>query len=168
MLRFRLLSVLLGLSLLASPAYAINVGDRAPYFEAPSLSPGVRPVRLSNYKGKVVYLEFWASWCSPCWDAFPHLEEIYTQMAGDGFEIIGINVNDEKPEALKAAKKLAPNFVLVRPLDDLLMNLYDVHELPYGVLVDRKGIVRATFSGLSRSDREELKKMIKHLTWKGL
>ena len=153
--------------LLASPAHAVSVGDVAPEFEAVSLRENMQ-VQLSSYRGRVVYLEFWASWCPPCWDAFPLLEQVNAELHGEGIEVIGVNVNDDLSDAKKSIKKIGVSFPLVRPQDDAVMQAYDIKAMPYGVLIDRKGVVRYTNLGLKKSNLYELKKMIRRLQWTGL
>ncbi len=117
-------------------------------FSAPSLRD-FKPLKLAQYRGKVVYLEFWASWCTPCWDAASSVEELHQEFQKDGLVVIGVNIDDEMSDARDAIKKLGVSYMLVRPDNDDVKLAYDVQAMPYGVLVDRKGVVRYTKEGMN-------------------
>ena len=87
--------------LLALPlaAVAAEAGKAAPEFQLPNLKQ--ESVKLSEYKGKVVYLDFWASWCGPCKKTFPWLNELQKKYGKDGFEVVGVNVDAKKADADK-------------------------------------------------------------------
>ena len=139
-------------------------------FSAPSLR-NESTLNVSDYRGKVLYLEFWASWCPSCWDAFPKLEKIrkeFREEGLEGLEVIGVNVNDDFADALEASNHLRASFPLVRPDTDEVMHAYGIKAMPYGVLIDRKGVVRSVYLGLDRLDQRELKIKIRTLLWKGL
>lgn len=160
----------IGFTLLAVPAYAVVEGQKAPQFQAPSLRDDSM-FDLARYRGKVVYLEFWASWCPNCWDAMPELEMMRSEIREEGlkgFEVIGVNVNDTQADAETAMRQFKVTFPLARPFDDWVMKQYGIRALPYGVLIDQKGIVRAVYLGMSDSDRQELKKKVRRLLWNGM
>ena len=142
-------------------------GDVAPKFSAPSLRD-FKVVKLSSLRGKVVYLEFWASWCPPCWDAFPLLEQLHLELKEQGLVVMGVNIDDEMPDARQSIEKIDASYALVRPDDDDVKIAYDVEAMPYGVLIDRKGVVRYTREGMSRSKMRELKTKIEQLLAKQL
>lgn len=161
---------MLGSCLLAGPAAALSTGDVAPLFLAASLTDDTT-VDMARYRGKVLYLEFWASWCPSCWDAFPQMEVIRKDLRDEGlegFEVIGVNISDNFASALSAVDQLHASFPLVRAYDDDVMHAYDVQAMPYGVLIDRKGVVHSMYLGLGRSDVHVLKGKIRRLLWKGL
>lgn len=159
MSRFFSVLIVLCLSFGMGSAQAVIEGDIAPKFSAPSLRD-FKVVKLSSLRGKVVYLEFWASWCPPCWDAMPMLEQLHQELKDQGLVVIGVNIDDEMPDARESIEKLGVSFALVRPDDDTVKIAYDVEAMPYGVLIDRKGVVRYTREGMSRSKMRELKTRI--------
>ena len=77
----------------STSARALEVGDRAPDFAAPSLD-GKGTVSLESYRGKVVYLDFWASWCAPCLKAIPEIEAMRKELASDRFQVVADDADD--------------------------------------------------------------------------
>lgn len=133
--------------------------------------PG-KPRTFADMRGKVVLLDFWATWCQPCFEAFPSLIEWHQDFKGDGLEILGVTryygeVNglsaDEQNEALflngfRNRERLPYDFVVAR--GQAIQNLYGATALPTAVLIDRKGIVRYIETGTSSSRLSELRSMI--------
>ncbi|MBP9110949.1 MAG: TlpA family protein disulfide reductase [Pyrinomonadaceae bacterium] len=133
--------------------------------------PG-KPRTFSDMRGKVILLDFWATWCQPCFEAFPSLIEWHQDFKGDGLEILGVTryygeVNglssDEQNEALflkgfRDRERLPYDFVVAR--GQAIQNLFGATALPTAVLIDRKGIVRYIETGTSSSRLSELRSMI--------
>ena len=130
---------------------------------------------LANMRGKVILLDFWATWCGPCLAAFPSLTEWYETFQKDGLEILGITKyhgeaegfsvdNPTEIEFLKRFKKahrLPYNFVVAK--DNTNQTAYGAGSIPTTVLIDRKGIVRYVETGTSRSREEEIRQEIEKL-----
>lgn len=104
------------------------------------------PVRLKDYEGKVILLDFWASWCEPCIIEFPNLVKLRERHHDAGFEIIGINMDAKVHKAEKFLDKHEeidwPNVLDVLAEDDPVSDKYGVVPLPASFLVDRKGVIR--------------------------
>lgn len=148
--------------LLPWPALALNIGQQAPDFTAPSLLD-MSEFKSSDYRGKVLYVDFWASWCGPCAQAFPLLEQMRTELKAEGLEVIGINVDSDISDAKDFMRKHVVSFPLVRPVGDEVPTAFGVEGMPYGVVIDRKGVVRSVHLGLRASKMPELKKQIREL-----
>lgn len=121
------------------------VGYYAPLFEGQSTSG--KTVSLSTYRGKVVLLDFWATWCGPCRVEVPHLIEAYKRFRGKGFEIIGISLDADLAQMqayVKAQKMDWPQVVDGRTREFKLANLYGVEAIPATFLVGRNGKIVAT------------------------
>ncbi|MDR0262268.1 MAG: redoxin domain-containing protein [Sphingobacterium sp.] len=142
------------------------LGKTAPVFSTTDIDG--KPLGLSDFKGKYVLLDFWASWCVPCRKGNPHLIKLYQQYKEKGFEIIGIADDDSKPEkwhkaveqdeigiwkhVLRGAKFDGTNFDLSK---DVTQG-YGVSSLPTKVLIDPKGIIIGRYGGGNGDSDEQL------------
>jgi len=121
------------------------VGSEAPDFALRS-SLGEN-LRLSEYRGQVVMLNFWATWCGPCRQEMPLLENIYGRYQPAGFSLLAINLDEENDDALDMAKKLGVSFPLLFDDEKIVSRLYDIRAMPMTVLIDRDGRVRHVHQG---------------------
>ena len=102
---------------------------------------------LSAYKGKVVYLDFWASWCTPCRQSFPWMSEIQATHGADGLVVIAVNVDHDKELAETFLKRYAPQFKIVYDSKGEIASKYKVNDMPTSYLIGRDGRVRYTHAG---------------------
>lgn len=146
---------------LAAPANALEAGDTAPEFSAPGLSGGT--VSLSSYRGKVVYLDFWASWCAPCAQALPALDRLRQEFKPGDFQVIAVNV-DRKPSAAKAFLRKRPvGYPSALDPEGSLPERFGVESMPTSFLIDRDGVVRHVQRGFRESDVADLRAQIRKL-----
>lgn len=136
-------------------AYA---GKAAPDFSLRDLNN--TPQTLSQYKGKVVLVNFWATWCGPCKIEMPHLEAMYEELGTRGFVVLGISADDAR--SASAVKPVAMSLGLKYPVlldkDSAVVSQYDPSKtLPYNVLVDRAGDISSVFSGYNAGDEVKVK-----------
>lgn len=117
----------------------------APDFTLPD--PGGRKVSLKDFRGKVVFLNFWASWCESCRDEMPSMERLYQEFKGKGLEVVALNVKDKRQDALAFVKKLKLTYPVLMDPDGEVGLLYGAFGLPVTYLIDRKGIVLARLWG---------------------
>lgn len=158
----RLALAALGLALAAAPAAALEEGDRAPSFAAPSLT-GEGTVELGAHRGKVVYLDFWASWCAPCLTAIPEIEEMRAEFPADEFQIIAVNLDQKKKKALRFLKKNPIGYPSASDPKGRLPGQYGVDTMPTSYLIDRDGVIRYVHRGFSRGDGSKLREEIRAL-----
>jgi len=117
----------------------------APDFTLPD--PGGRKVSLEKFRGKVVFLNFWATWCESCREEMPSMERLYQEFKGRGLEIVAVNVKDKRPAALAFVKELKLNYPVLMDPEGEVGLLYGAFGLPVTYLIDRQGIVLARLWG---------------------
>ena len=109
---------------------------------------------LSAYKGKVVYLDFWASWCTPCRLSFPWMSQLQARYGRDGLVVIGVNVDHDRALADEFLSANRGNFQIVYDPHGALAGKYDFKDMPTSFLIGRDGKVRSVHPGFF-PNREE-------------
>ncbi len=117
-----------------------------------SLSPltaQADPARLdlSAYRGKVVYVDFWASWCGPCKLSFPYMASLTRQYAGRDFAVVTINLDRSRPQADMFLRKMGASLPVIYDGTGGIAAQYKVSDMPTAMLIDRSGHVRFTHKG---------------------
>jgi peroxiredoxin len=164
------LSRLLGIAALAAcalaaPARALESGDAAPAFSAPGVTGGV--ISLASYRGRVVYLDFWASWCGPCAQALPALERLRREFPADAFSVVAVNV-DQNPALAKSFLRRRPvGYPSALDPEGAIPGRYGVASMPTSFLIDRDGIVRHVHRGFRAEDEALLRERIQELVAAG-
>ena len=121
-----------------------NVGQFAPEISLPS--PDGKEIALSSLKGKLVLIDFWASWCRPCRKEMPNVIKIYSKFKNKGFEIYGVSLDQDKEKWMEAITKDGINWPQVSDLkywDNVAAKIYNVQGIPYTVLIDKDGKIIA-------------------------
>ncbi|MGB5510736.1 MAG: TlpA disulfide reductase family protein [Woeseiaceae bacterium] len=146
MQRFRLFAGLIFCALAAiSLASSDLAGQPAPDFALKSASG--ENLRLSEYRGDVVMINFWATWCGPCRQEMPLLDELYSRYQRVGFNLLGVNIDDDTGRAMKMIDELGVTFPVLFDSKKEVSKLYDVEAMPVTVLVDREGRIRHVHHG---------------------
>jgi len=125
---------------------------------APQFTLGARSgqnVSLAQYKGQVVMLNFWASWCGPCRQEMPLLESIYKKYNRLGFTLIGVNVEPDSNAANDWLKQTPVSFPILYDKESRVSKMYDVAGMPSTVIIDRAGKVRVLHRGYKPGDENE-------------
>jgi len=149
-------ALLTGLASAAGPAPSV-----APTFTLPSRAG--QSVTLDSLKGKVVMLNFWASWCGPCRQEMPLLEQMHKRYSKQGFALLGVNVDAETGDAEKLLKGTPVSFPILFDKDNKVSQLYNVNAMPSSVFIDRKGNVRSLHRGYKSGDESEYLDQIRAL-----
>jgi thiol-disulfide isomerase/thioredoxin len=122
---------------------------------------------VPNIKGKVVYLDFWASWCAPCKASFPVLNRWQQQFGQKGFIVLGVSVDESVADMHRFLEKTPASFPIVRDASHKLVSVAAVNSMPTSFLVDRKGIIRHVHNGFREKDEAALVAQITGLLAQG-
>lgn len=142
------------------PNYSFAEISKAPEINLPGLSGSVN---LNQYKGKVVYLDFWASWCIPCKVSFPWMYDLKKHYADQGLEVIAINLDKDRKLADAFLKEMDVNFVVAFDESGDSASAYKVKGMPSSYLIGRDGKVYASHIGFKEKDQDKLEQGIKTL-----
>lgn len=143
---------------LALPSSAVGVGDTPPAFELPGRGT---TVKLSDYAGKTVYLDFWASWCGPCKQSFPWMNDMHARYAAHGLRVLAINVDQKSDDAQAFLRRTPAQFELAFDPVGLTPKAYAVKAMPTSVLIGPDGKVLAVHGGFKDNDRAALEQQIR-------
>ncbi len=141
----RLFATVISLFALSALASSGLEGHEAPDFALKSATG--ENLRLSEYRGNVVMINFWATWCGPCRQEMPLLDELYNRYQRVGFNLLGVNIDDDSSRAVDMARELGVSFPVLFDARKEVSRLYDVEAMPVTVLVDREGTVRYVHHG---------------------
>jgi peroxiredoxin len=137
--------IILAIFAASSLASSTLEGQSAPDFVLKS-STG-NNLRLSEYRGDVVMINFWATWCGPCRQEMPLLDDLYGRYERVGFTLLGVNIDDDSRRAMKMIEELGVKFPVLFDESKDVSKLYAVEAMPVTVLVDREGMVRHVHHG---------------------
>lgn len=110
------------------------------------------PLDLTALRGRVVYLDFWASWCGPCRQSFPWMQTLKNTYENQGLTIVAVNLDADRVDAEKFLKQFKPSFDVRFDPEGKLAELYKVKSMPSSVLIDRHGVTRFAHMGFRPVD----------------
>ena len=124
-----------------------KVGSEAPDFSGKTIDG--KDIKLSDYKGKVVLIDFWASWCVPCREEMPELIKFYREHNSKDFELIAINIDNDQKNMQHFLDELfpKPSFPVVEDNTQQIPSLFDIQAMPTTIFVDKAGKVRFIHNG---------------------
>jgi thiol-disulfide isomerase/thioredoxin len=135
----------------AAPLAALEVGAEAPAFALPQRSGG--ELALADLRGRVVIVDFWASWCAPCRESFPFLDELQRRHHDAGLSVVGINLDEQRDEAERFLRERPVGFQIVYDPEATTPERFGVRTMPSSYVIGRDGKVRAVHSGFRERDR---------------
>jgi DsbE subfamily thiol:disulfide oxidoreductase len=156
------LGAILLFSISGHAAKKVDVGTSFPEFSLNDIRSG-KPMKLAALRGKVTIIDFWASWCEPCKKELPFLDALSKSHKSKGLNVIGVNVDDDKKDALEFLKKVPVAFVVVHDAGKKLVETIGIPTMPTSFVVDAKGKVRFKHAGFSDKDPELIKKEVETL-----
>lgn len=142
---------------IALPAWSLEAGAVAPPIELPGLTS---PVSLAAMKGKLVYVDFWASWCGPCRKSFPWLNEMQAKYGARGLQVIGVNLDKKRSEADKFLAEVPASFTIAFDAKGDTGWAYGLMGMPSSYLVGPDGKVLQTHTGFRDEQRQQLEAAI--------
>jgi len=151
--------------LLAHAGTALEHGDAAPGFSAPGLDGG--RVTLADHRGKVVYVDFWASWCGPCAQSLPALDALRREFPADEFQVIAVNVDSDAAKAKAFLARRPVGFPSALDPKGAIPERFGLETMPTSYLIDRRGVVRHVHRGFRPGDEAVLRERIQALIASG-
>jgi peroxiredoxin len=157
-------TVVLGGAALTTSALAADIapGAAAPAFQL--MSSSGKPLSLADLKGQVVLINFWASWCGPCRQEMPILNQLFKSYQPAGFTLIGVNVEPSATDANRFLKGTPVSFPILYDPHSQVSQLYQVTGMPSTVILDRNGTIRYVHHGYQPGDENEYLNQIRLLT----
>lgn len=122
-----------------------------------------KQVSLRHFRGEVVMLNFWASWCKPCRQEMPILEQLYKRYKALGFTLIAINVDDDPAKGAALLRDVPVTFPVLFDGKGEVSALYKLKGMPSSIFIDRKGQLRYLHTGYKAGDEQEYDKQIRAL-----
>ena len=125
------------------------------------------PIALQDLKGQVVYVDFWASWCGPCRKSFPWLNQMQQKHGAQGFNVIAINVDNDRELARKFLKENKADFTIGYDTEGQLASAFQVKGMPSSFLIDRNGVIRHSHVGFREKESSLMEEQIQSLIREG-
>jgi thiol-disulfide isomerase/thioredoxin len=147
----------------SSEAGASIIGQMAPDTEFAALH-GSRTVSLSSLRGKVVLLDFWASWCAPCQEELPLLDDLATRLKDKDIEVVGLSIDENKADAMEFLKRKSSwKLTLGHDPEQKTAEQFKPPKMPTSYVIDRKGVVRHMNAGFERADLKKIEAQLLEL-----
>lgn len=138
-------------------AVTAEVGQQAPHLSLPSIHAGADPIHLAEYRGKVVYIDFWSAWCAPCRRTVPELNALREELSRDQFEIISVNIDAVTADGRRFLERVPVDHPVAADAAGQASARYGVKAVPAGFLLDRDGVVRKVVTGAAAEDIGKLR-----------
>ncbi len=142
--------------------FSAEIGSKAPDCALTSINDTQR-YDLQQFHGKVLYVDFWASWCPPCAKSFSFLNDLDRDLKDSGLQVIGINLDQAPEDARTFLDKYPANFTVVADANEKCARDFDVKAMPSSYLVDRNGVIRHVHWGFRPGEAKELRVLAEQL-----
>ena len=135
--------------------------EPAPTFSLPTFSlqttNKAEPISLSDYRGKVIYLDFWASWCAPCRISLPLLNELHNELGTEDFTVLAINIDEDITKAKRFLQRYPVDYPILLDTSASVAEAYELPAMPTSFIIDQNGNITYTHVGLKEKDIEEIR-----------
>jgi len=142
-------------SVMAPVAMALPTGVAAPSCLMKQMGDG-SPIDIQSYRGQVVYLDFWASWCGPCLQSMPFMDDMQARLGQRGLHVIALNLDEDEKDAVTFLQQHPVKLQMARTENDSCPTRYEVQAMPSSFLIDRKGVVRHIEMGFKKGESAQL------------
>lgn len=146
---------------LPSVLIAVELDELAPDFTLRSNT--AFNLRLADFRGQVVMINFWATWCGPCLQEMPILDRMHEKYESAGFTLFGVNVDKDPLKAERFIQQLGVSFPILYDDESIAGDLYDVDSMPFSVFVDRAGYLRYVHKEFKPGDEKGYEPIIQAL-----
>ena len=146
---------------LAASVAAVDEGARAPELGARTLDG--QTLRMADLRGKVVIVDFWASWCEPCREEMPVLERLYRRYREQGLVVVGVSVDRTERNARGFLRRTRVSFPIIHDASHAIANRYSPPKMPSSYIVDRRGVIRHVHEGFRAGDAEQMEREVRAL-----
>jgi thiol-disulfide isomerase/thioredoxin len=150
--------------LVSQSARAVSAGATMPEC---ALSPitGGQTAQLSQLKGKVTYVDFWASWCGPCAKSFPFLNQMHQELKERGLQVVGVNLDENLDDGKTFLTNHPAEFTVMADMsaDKQCAKDFDVQGMPSSYIIDKSGAVHHVHMGFKDGDTKDIKAMVEKL-----
>lgn len=141
----------------------VGPGSRAPDFHAVSLASG-RPVSLADYRGEVLLINIWATWCEPCRVEMPALERLYRSLQGTDFRLVSVSIDQADPSVVRSyARELGLTFEILQDQSTKIRYVYQATGYPESFVVNRQGVIVKKVIGAAEWDAPVNESLIRRL-----
>jgi peroxiredoxin len=149
---------------LAFAAAAAEPGTQAPGFTAKTFEG--KEISLADYRGKIVFVDFWASWCSPCRESLPMYDKLAADFGADNFAVIAVNLDETASDARKFIAQHPVRYTIVQNPQGDIPKMFGVAGMPSSYLIDRDGTIRQRHIGFDKKDIDMLRAEVTKLLGK--
>lgn len=118
------------------------------------------PLDFGSYRGKVIYLDFWATWCPPCRKSMPFMMSMRKELGDEGLEVVAISVDEEKEAVNRFLARYPVNFAIAHDPDGDCPQKFEVMAMPSSYLIDRQGRIRYVHLGFRDGDKNEMREKV--------
>jgi cytochrome c biogenesis protein CcmG, thiol:disulfide interchange protein DsbE len=159
------LALAFGVHSMHSELFLVGPGSKAPDFKAATLDPTPHPRNLDDYRGQVVLLNVWATWCQPCAVEMPSIERLYNDYAPQGLHVVAVSIDsDGADNAVRAfAKKFGLTFDILRDPAGAIETKYQTTGYPETFIIGRDGVIRKKIIGADDWDSQGNRALINQL-----